>query len=612
MKIQSIPAALLLGLSLVALPLGCGGGAGASTPPSEPPPRQLPPPPPLPPAVLADPGLDNLVALTKLAGYVRHFHPSDEAAAVDWDSFLREAAVACEDAPDAPELGRRLQGLFAPFAPTVQVFPSDQPPALPPGLTRPSQATRALRWENQGWGHDQPTDTGNPPVYSNIRVASSTVPLPPEFQPPDQPFEADLGRGLRCRIPLSLWADANHTLPRPDLKSQLPVYAALEVADRPTRLAGVMEAWNVWQHFFAYFDVVGADWPLALRTALASAALDAGPGPYARTLGHLMAPLKDGHGHVYVPDDPDEACPPLGLDLVEGRWTVARAEGAASRLVAPGDVILEADGRPVADLWADFQDHHTGSPQWLACLARSGMLGGPSGSSVLLKVEALDGTSRTVTVVRDQFPFFLDPVETRSAHGSEPAPGVVYLDINLLTNASLQALDARLKTARGIILDARGYPPEQAWVDFLARCLPKPTPWVKIEMPLVRHPDAPGELFRWDPWIPSAALATYPGPVVFLIDGRAISQEETFMGTVEGAHRFTLVGQPTAGADGYVCNIRLPGGVRLGFTGQRVLKPGGERLHALGVLPTLPVARTRAGLAAGRDEILEAALALFP
>ncbi len=42
----------------------------------------------------------------------------------------------------------------------------------------------------------------------------------------------------------------------------------------------------------------------------------------------------------------------------------------------------------------------------------------------------------------------------------------------------------------------------------------------------------------------------------------------------------------------------------------KTLKRDGSRFHGVGVLPTVPAARTIKGLAAGRDEVLEKALAL--
>jgi C-terminal processing protease CtpA/Prc len=40
----------------------------------------------------------------------------------------------------------------------------------------------------------------------------------------------------------------------------------------------------------------------------------------------------------------------------------------------------------------------------------------------------------------------------------------------------------------------------------------------------------------------------------------------------------------------------------------RVLKHDGSRHHGVGILPTVPVERTRAAVAAGRDELLEKAI----
>src|SRR6185295_10626140 len=40
-----------------------------------------------PPRPLTARGLENLVAFTRLLGYVRHLHPSDEGADADWNSF---------------------------------------------------------------------------------------------------------------------------------------------------------------------------------------------------------------------------------------------------------------------------------------------------------------------------------------------------------------------------------------------------------------------------------------------------------------------------------------------------------------------------------------------
>jgi len=70
------------------------------------------------------------------------------------------------------------------------------------------------------------------------------------------------------------------------------------------------------------------------------------------------------------------------------------------------------------------------------------------------------------------------------------------------------------------------------------------------------------------------------------------------------------VGETTAGTNGNINQIALPGGYRIVFTGMKVLKHDGTRHHGVGIAPTVPVARTIAAVAAGRDEQLERAVAI--
>jgi len=60
---------------------------------------------------LTETGLRNLTALTKAFGIVRHFHPSDEAASVDWNRFAIDAVRRVESANSANELAAALQAV---------------------------------------------------------------------------------------------------------------------------------------------------------------------------------------------------------------------------------------------------------------------------------------------------------------------------------------------------------------------------------------------------------------------------------------------------------------------------------------------------------------------
>jgi hypothetical protein len=81
--------------------------------------------------------LENLVALTRLLGYVRYFHPTDQAASADWEAVAADAIPAVEAARTPQELARVLGERFALPAPTVQVFPTGSRPRFVAPERRP-------------------------------------------------------------------------------------------------------------------------------------------------------------------------------------------------------------------------------------------------------------------------------------------------------------------------------------------------------------------------------------------------------------------------------------------------------------------------------------------
>ena len=72
--------------------------------------------------------------------------------------------------------------------------------------------------------------------------------------------------------------------------------------------------------------------------------------------------------------------------------------------------------------------------------------------------------------------------------------------------------------------------------------------------------------------------------------------------------RPTTIGSQTAGADGNVSLVRLPGGISSYFSGIGVYYPDGTETQKVGVRIDVTVRPTIAGIQAGRDEVLEKAL----
>ncbi len=103
-----------------------------------------------------DQSVRNLRAFAKLYGYVRFFHPSDEASEVDWDAFAIHGASRVKDADSRGELRKRLEELFHPIAPSVQLYSRDQTPA-PYDLPGDSATCLPVCWQHKGIGLQEPS-----------------------------------------------------------------------------------------------------------------------------------------------------------------------------------------------------------------------------------------------------------------------------------------------------------------------------------------------------------------------------------------------------------------------------------------------------------------------
>ncbi len=565
---------------------------------------------------LAGRGLQNLVAFTRLLGYVRHFHPSDQAAEADWDRLAVEGMRAVESAGSPEELARRLQEFVRPVAPTVRVFVSGMVPPVPEELTtRPrGEGFRVVAWEHLGYGGTGLV-SGMVSAYQSQRVRTKLEDgkLPAGRPDPAKPYFADLGGGVCCFVPVALYADEQGTLPLGKKPEKPGRQARLSAEDRATRLAAVALAWNILQHFYPYFDVVQTDWPAALREALAAAAVDADERAFLRTLRLMIAALHDGHGNVVIANAPGASrlTLPLVWDWVQGRLVITHvAEDAPSeaKSLKAGTVVVAIDGRPAADALAEAERAISGATeQWRRYRGLAELLAGEEAREVSLEVEDGEGRVRTVRVSRTQGNERL--AEPRPPKIHEIEPGIFYVDVGRIDDRDFTEALPRLEKGKGIVFDFRGYPSRLSPFAFFPHLVDHQVTSQQWNFPVFTYPDQTDLTFRRQgEWQISPRGPYFKAKRAFITDGRAISYAESCMGIIEHEKLGAIVGGPTAGTNGNINPVALPGGYRLIWTGMKVLKHDGSRHHGIGIQPTVPVSRTVEGVARGRDELLERAV----
>ena len=158
---------------------------------------------------------------------------------------------------------------------------------------------------------------------------------------------------------------------------------------------------------------------------------------------------------------------------------------------------------------------------------------------------------------------------------------------------------------KGMVIDIRNYPSEFMVYELGELLVDKETPFVRFT---AGDPSTPGA-FHWTPMISLMPRAPhYAGKVVIITDESSQSQAEYTAMAFRVAPDAVVVGSTTAGADGNVSLIPLPGGQRSMISGIGVFYPDKRPTQRVGIVPDVEARPTIAGIRAGRDEGLEEGL----
>lgn len=438
---------------------------------------------------------------------------------------------------------------------------------------------------------------------------------------------------LLCFVALVLGAGAARAQP------------SIEPADTWTgtteqKVWGLMTVWAEAKYTFPHFDQrPDLDWDRTVQAYLprviAAPDLDA----YYEVLCELVALLKDGHTSVLPPWGhfrPGHDLAPIEVRILDGRFFVDRVGESpelAEQGVRPGVEILAVDGLPVARHFAEkvLRFHAGNTRHGDEALYVVYLLAGPAGGQVALTIRQADGSERDAVVIRNAMsggtPFmtrmlanaFDGPtIRTRMLPGDiryVEIPNFDHPQAALDFAALVDSLDPSV--VKGMIVDVRhNMGGSSEVVAPMVACLVDQ----EVATPTMRFRHFVGAYEAWgkDPvWETAGGRIAprdgkrYLGPLVVLTGGLTGSSSEDFAIELRSAGRARLVGGRTAGSAGNGLKSRLPGGGAFSVSTFTALVPGGDEYVGRGVAPDVEVQPTPADLAAGRDVVLERALALL-
>ncbi len=408
--------------------------------------------------------------------------------------------------------------------------------------------------------------------------------------------------------------------PVPRLTATAPIvqndaaYDDMRQPDLPYRLLGLFRLWAVIDRFYPFEDRLG-DWEAVLAEFIPRFEQANDAAGYAQAVLEIVARLEDGHAIAWGPpaiwDIVGARLLPLELRSIEGRFIVTGKMEALAKdsPIAIGDEIVSIDGELLQDRVRRLRKYFGASTE----AARTAKVlfyavRGPVGSVAELVVRGADGEARTVKVERTHHV----PELVREGEIWRVLDGNIgYVDLTRLTVEQVEDMFAAMQGTDAILFDMRGYPNGTGW-----SIAPRLNTNQAIAGAIFLRPElAPSDTveartrFSFEQPLPKTDQEIYRKPTVMLIDERAESQAEWTGLLFEAANGTKFIGTNSAGAVGDRTELVLPAGIHITFTGHDVRHADGRPVQGIGLVPDVRVEPTVAGIRAGRDEVLERAMA---
>ncbi len=517
----------------------------------------------------------RLAALAKVWGLLKYYHPEVAKGTIDWDRELISAIPAVIAAGDFDSFNMEIENLITQAGGIDFKEYNPQTPSVPDNH-------QAFKWMKD-----------------------------------DSLFNTDLIQKLRVVRKKHEYVQ-NFYVTYPGVGTanfdNENLYPEMTVLDENYRLLTLFRYWNIINYFFPYIDDMDQDWGPVLREFVPRVRQCADQEEFHLVFKELTTRINDTHGicsgdvliryfgRYYAP---------LKLSYIENKTVVTRV---LDELLEPagaikvGDIILKKGGTPIDTFRQDIKKYVEASND--SALQRNiGTYAVMSTTEQVTFTVLRNGAAIDVTVKGLDGLFYyqaFQAADEREVKWKILPGNIGYVNMGILEIPDVNVVMPQLMNTRAIIFDQRNYP--RMTMYYLAKYLvPKPVAFSKMSCP---DPLEPGAFNMYGPY-PSTYTEnpdTFQGKVVILVNETTQSQAEFTTMILQTAPDATVIGSQTAGADGNVVKLYLPGSIRTFFSGLGVYYPNGKPTQRIGIVPDIYSRPTIAGIQAGRDEVLEEAV----
>ena len=384
-----------------------------------------------------------------------------------------------------------------------------------------------------------------------------------------------------------------------------------EYPDKNKRILALFRYWNIINYFYPYKYIMDKNWDSTLVEFIPKVLQASDAKSFHNTILELATRINDSHAFVFSDmingTIKGSHYLPLTLKFIENE-TIVTGVFKSDTTIQVGDIIKSVNGTNIYSLRNDLRIYTAGSNN--SAIERdinTRIIRGRYGK-VCLEVENSTGL-KNVTLYRNiSYKSYLSLIANKGLIWKTINANSIlfgYVDMGRLNVEQIEQMFTDLWDTDAIIFDIRNYPQETMWtmIDYLFD--------KRIHNAKLKLPDTyfPGTLFWEKSYVYQGYISkTYHKPIFIIFDENTQSQAEYTVMTFEQHPQAIKIGSQTAGADGNVSVIYLPGGIRAYFTCYGVFYPDYTTTQRIGIIPDTLVYPTIQDIWDGRDKVLECAL----
>ncbi len=404
----------------------------------------------------------------------------------------------------------------------------------------------------------------------------------------------------------------NENAGNPKFTNDWVAYPQMKYGDIRFNLLALFKYWNMIEYYFPYKNLI-ADWDGVMREYIPVFGSVSEEKDYILTVMKLVAEIEDTHAQVYGYSDAYreiKGVKTLGYTVrfVGDTLVVCGAPEIPENetpILKNGDIITSLNGEPTDSIVKRMLPYTSASnyPTKLRVIASQIFKTNDASAEVGFIRDGEESVHRLPSYTG----MLLSAQQPRDTCFRKIGDEIAYVYPGTYSNKYRNGLWPHIKDTKGLIIDLRYYPFDFMLYDFGELLVSERTPFCYIT---VLDPSNPGKFrksFRPLSYGKKNDEA-YKGKVVVLINEETQSNGEFTAQAYSYAPNVVVMGSTTAGADGNISRILLPGNLRTLISGIGIYLEDGSETQKVGIAPDYVVRPTVAGIRDNRDELLDAAV----